>query len=527
MAESSRRYGAEGASSRSANIANLEAPNNPDEVSRIFGKQQKLTKQTNCSRMQREKKKCSNFCFDLSHTQEELYLQEAIRQSLQDENKEAKTPAPAPAPVDLLEFGDEPAPAALPPSTQSVSSASDPWGQQPGVPKQQSFSSMPVTSGAAGHQSFSSLPVTSAPAAASFDNFAAPGPGALVAAAPSAGYAGYNVAAPMTNNPYEYKAPEQAPVNPYQVATTGYSYGTSSMTNPYGAPPVAESNPYASTAATAADPWNASNPYQNPYATTNYGAPTSAPPQSNPYATTNYGGSPATTANPYGENPPSAASAPVPAQQNPYAPTPSTGNPYAGGQPSSGYNPYAPAPPSAGQNSSDPWSAPAPISTQPSLYDTSNGGIPSAVTPQAQPTPSSIGFGSPQPDFSGFSPGPTMQEPEHADNMNGFTEEKAAASGGTSMLDQAYGKLVNMEEFSMGSKKDDRAKNPFASSSENSYIGGAQSLQDMKKKVSRFCSLGALIDCHFSYNGPFHLLGSAKEGNNADSCSSARSHGCL
>jgi hypothetical protein len=432
-------------------------------------------------------------------SQEELYLQEAIRQSLQDETKEEKTQSPEPAPVDLLEFGDDPAPAALPPSTQSVSSASDVWGQQPGIPKQQSYSSMPVTSGAAGHQSFSSLPVTSAPAAASFDNFAAPGPGALVTAAPSAGYAGYNVASTMPN-PYEYRAPEQAPVNPYQVAATNYSYGTTSMTNPYGAPPAAESNPYASAAATTADPWNASNPYQNPYATTNYGAPTSTPAQSNPYATTNYGGAPATTTNPYGENPSSATPAPssVPLQQNPYDPT-STANAFAGGQPSAGYNPYAPAPPSAGQNSSDPWSAPAPIATQPSLYDASNGGIPSAVTPQAQPTPSSIGFGSPQPDFSGFSPGPTMQEPEQTNTMSGYTEEKAASSGGTSILDQAYGKLVNMEAFSMGSKKDDRAKNPFALSSENSYVGGTRSLADMQKKVSCFCFRCPMIDCHFAF----------------------------
>jgi hypothetical protein len=63
MAESSRRYGAEGASSRSANIANLEAPNNPDEVSGIFGKQQKPTKQRNFSGMEIEKKKRSKFFF--------------------------------------------------------------------------------------------------------------------------------------------------------------------------------------------------------------------------------------------------------------------------------------------------------------------------------------------------------------------------------------------------------------------------------------------------------------------------------
>lgn len=346
-------------------------------------------------------------------------MQEAIRQSLQDEGKPpaaAKAPEPEPT-ADLLDFGG-PAPApALPPSGPipggGASVQSDPFGGS-GPPVAGDFQS-----------SFTSLPAA-AQSNGYANDFAAPAPGALVAAAPS-GYAGYGAPAPAAAN------------NPYGATTS----------NPYqypGAPPAQNNNPYGAPA-----------PPANPY-----GAPAPAPGGFDP-------------SNPYG------------------APAPSTGsstNPYgapAAGSAANTANPYG-APPDAYSGTPSPWTAPAPINTHPS-----DPAPPSSVTPQAQPTPSSLGFGSPDPTFSGFSPEPRANggqqqndgsKPAAADtnglsDVFGSSNEPAQAPVG-SKVDEAYAKLANMDTFSLVSKNDDRPANPFEFSSSN-VVGGNKSLADMQK----------------------------------------------
>jgi hypothetical protein len=133
--------------------------------------------------------------------------------------------------------------------------------------------------------------------------------------------------------------------------------------------------------------------------------------------------------------------------------------------------------------------------------------VPSTVTPHAQPaTPSTIGFMSPaqtSADFAGFgSPEPSnMAAPAPQGDpalfsMNALTSFDAPANGGaaanangtapapssTSLADQTYSKLVNMDTFSIVSKNDAPRSNPFDSSSMNSTIGGTQSLADIQAK---------------------------------------------
>jgi hypothetical protein len=89
---------------------------------------------------------------------------------------------------------------------------------------------------------------------------------------------------------------------------------------------------------------------------------------------------------------------------------------------------------------------------------------PDVNTPRSDQTPSSLGFGSPPADFSGFSP--TPEEPQ----------KQADAIGG-SKADQAYFKLANLDTFSLASKKDEERLNPF----EYGSITETRSLADIAK----------------------------------------------
>lgn len=398
-------------------------------------------------------------------------------------------PEPAPAP-DLLDFDAPPPPPhtatpSLPavPSYGAIESVqSDPWGAAGG-----------------GQQSFTSLPAITADAIA---------PGALVLAAPSPGYGGYNTAGatnPYTA-PYQYTPPPAA--NPYGAPATASAnpYGAPAATNPYGAaaPSPASSNPYGAPA--AANPYGA--PAAAPAATNPYGALVPAPASSNPY------GAPV-TANPYG------ASAASPASSNPYG-APVSANPYGAPAPASS-NPYG-VPPAApnpyggfdANETKSAWTPPAPITTQPNPYDSTvptepysafNGGpVPPAVTPHMQQTPSSLGFGSPVPDFAGFSPSPGEKAAGGVDqtptpfaplSMNGLAMVDEPTSSAAvqpvtepnpSDIQSKFAKLASLDTFSVSSNKDSKRSNPFESST-NSTIGGNRSLADMAKNKVRPVSL--------------------------------------
>ena len=307
----------------SANIASIEAPHNPDE--------------------------------------EEAYLREAIRQSLQDSTPKAGTSAPADGTGDLLDFGGPTATAAAPAGVPQI--AADP---------------------------FAAFGGSAAPA----DPWAAP--------------------APATNG---YGYPSQPPAGGSLLALP-----------PSGPAPAAQ------------------QPYSNPAAGTPFGAVAPAPvpvPPPKP-------GAPAPQAAPYG------------------AP---------------------PQPPAAAQT--------------PFAY--SQSAVPPAVTPYGQQTPSSLGFTSPTPTFSGFSPIPDTQAAV-APKTNGavsatdpallsmntlsgqeglFDANATGASG--SLADQAYERLANMDTFSLATKNEPAASNPFAASS--SSLGDNRSLADMaKSKVRLNCT---------------------------------------
>lgn len=333
-------------------------------------------------------------------------------------------------------------------------------------------------------------------------------PGALVVAAPSAGYMGYNstsaVAAAVTENPYHTTA------NPF-----GGNGG-----NPYDLPAPASQNltqPYQyQPAAAVGVVGNAANHNYNPYA-----IPAPAPAAVNPYAApavaNPYAAPAPAVANPYEVQPPSAA--------NPYKPE--AANPYTAPAPAA--NPYEAPVPEARSS----WTPPH-ITTQLNPYDSmqvnpygsQNGAVPPAVTPQEQQTPSSLGFGSPLADFSGFSPVPknrstdVQQQPPAAgppffaptNSLSGAQDQ--LADGGfngsssvpgqqqqpRSMVDEAYAKLANLDTFSIVSKKDSSIRsNPFENPG-SSTVGGNKSLADMrnsKVSLSMFCGmkifLGSLL----------------------------------
>ena len=133
--------------------------------------------------------------------QEEAYLREAIRQSLEDAKNPPADGKKAPEPtVDLLDFGGPTPAPALPPSApvpnSGLSIQSDPFGaSRNDGDLQNSVASMPAAAPSNGYAN---------------DFAALAAPGALVAAAPS-GYGSYGAPA-ATSNPYGVSN------NPYETA---------------------------------------------------------------------------------------------------------------------------------------------------------------------------------------------------------------------------------------------------------------------------------------------------------------------
>lgn len=285
----------------------------------------------------------------------------------------------------------------------------------------------------------------------------------------------------------DFGAPDSAPVGLALPPSTSDLFGVAapapafaSSSDPFGAAPDAygfASQSAPAPAALALVPAPASNGYAG------YGAPAPVA-----VAVAVGYGAPAPAAGGYG------APAPVAPIGGGY------GVPAAGG--------YGAPPPAA--VAPTPWGAPPPVATQQAYGAYDGQGAPPAFvaplsTPQGQPsTPSTLGFSSPPPNFSGFSPGPQPVQaaptadfsaaPEAAPaavdpallSMNtlsgeqqGLVDASASAASG-SMADQAYAKLVGMDTFSLVSKTEAERSNPFESTS-NASIGGQQSLSTMKK----------------------------------------------
>ncbi len=348
------------------------------------------------------------------YLQEEAYLQEAIRQSLEDDK--VKTSGGG----DLLDFKTDTAPAqppaALPPSSNTA------WGV---VPANTVFIGSPLPALPPSTSDPWSTAITPAPNAA-YPWAAAPTP----AAAPAETWG--------------------APPPPVPPAASAEPWGAA----PVPAPPApAVGDPWGSTVTPVQTQTTPVNPYANTPSANGF-----------PYGSQSYGSS-----------------------QYPPAPSAQNGGSNQYSQPLSGqpsftqsaaapYNSQTPAP-------SGTWTAPPAISTS---YD--NPEVPLSVTPLAQQTPSSLGFGSPAPTFSGFSPTPVKQQPPPAQEQapsyppNGQSDFGASAeSKPVSLLDQTFAKLANVDSFSLTSKKDEPAANPFASTS----INDNRSLADLQKTKVR------------------------------------------
>mmetsp|Transcript_8126 Transcript_8126/g.16953 ORF Transcript_8126/g.16953 Transcript_8126/m.16953 type:complete len:609 (-) Transcript_8126:122-1948(-) len=252
--------------------------------------------------------------------------------------------------------------------------------------------------------------------------------------------------------------------------------------------PTVHSDPFGAGAPPAALPPSTTAPAYPPQpgAPAAYGNP---PPQP---------GAPAGYGNPYAAAPPQQAAqgqypalpAPAPApNQFAFAPTPTaapaSAAPY--GAPAGLYG--APEPPTAAPGGLAPIDTQAPNGTAPPLQ----------VTPQAQQTPSSIGFASPPADFSGFSPqapapapvpeeSPAEAKPEEAAVQPQLTMNSLSGQGGLlgdggdakaasgSMADQAYARLAQMDTFTLGAKP--QAQNPFEVN--NNVVGGNKTLADIQ-----------------------------------------------
>ena len=383
--------------------------------------------------------------------QEEAYLQEAIRQSLQDDEP-AKGPAES---TDLLGF-DSPAP----PQNQTAS------------------------------------PNTLVPYV-----YGAPPPSQ------------YALPFPGAETPFGYaqQPPQQQPALP---ASTSIN------------PPFA-SDPWAPAQTITAQP-PAPPAYQQPHQT---GYATQQPFSNEivpaPSAPSPYAGMVAPIVgqqnNPFGYSPqpPAQQATTVPTNSYPVQQQQQTPAPYSnvtasyqsgGGDPTGGSG-YATSNPSSSQ-----WSPPPPIVTttgyaMPSAYGAREQlDVPSAVSPQAVSTPSTLGFGSPAANFAGFaSPPPatfngdkanagqgeqqpTMQATElFSDNFGDSGGQSTEATQTSSVVDAAYSKLIDFESFSISSKKDANRSNPFEMSSS---IGGTKSLADMRAmKVRTRRSSENNLDC--------------------------------
>lgn len=221
---------------------------------------------------------------------------------------------------------------------------------------------------------------------------------------------------------------------------------------------------------------------------------------------------------------PAFAALPAPAAADPWgAPAPAT--PWAVPAPAVPMTPSYGAPPAP----SNPWEtqAPAPAFASPSGtagYGSTN--APTAAVqftnPPPQPTPSSVGFASPQsngfasqgyeaaPNFAAAptqefaQPAPTYSDPTQTyseydtpvpepaapttdpalftmSTLSGEAEAPAPSNSRLSLADQAYAKYATLGEFDLVSKKEPARENPFASAP----VGSTVSLAEMKAKIAK------------------------------------------
>lgn len=398
----------------------------------------------------------SSILIHLFNLQEELYLQEAIRQSLTD-NTPKKAPAPKvnppPAEADLLDFDSPPAQPVSQPSSNPYDNRISSWG-----------AGFPSTDGRV--DTYGSAPPPNNPVVGSNPYGPSTGLGSTIPTNTT------SAASTQPDSNFGALVPSNTPSNPYGAAVSSNLYA--SVSNPYAPPTSApNSNPFAAPGSSAPNPFSQPNNQFGGQATVAAFNPSVAADSStaNPYAST--AGS---SSNPYSTSIPS----------NNYS-----ANPY---DTPAGNNPYSSQAPSG--------NVPAPIVTN--MFGSQNvfsdPSIPPTVTPKAQETPSTIGFGSPPPEFSFSSPEPknyqrsvlggevqTSQQTNTL-SMNSFdhqNQETTSSNSASVGLDQAFSKLVNLDTFSLGSKKDDARSNPFDKKSINSTVGGSQSLADLQKnKVS-------------------------------------------
>eukprot|EP00538_Stauroneis_constricta_P006226 CAMPEP_0119545546 /NCGR_PEP_ID=MMETSP1352-20130426/261_1 /TAXON_ID=265584 /ORGANISM="Stauroneis constricta, Strain CCMP1120" /LENGTH=756 /DNA_ID=CAMNT_0007590101 /DNA_START=67 /DNA_END=2337 /DNA_ORIENTATION=- len=459
MADRGRGYQG-GGSTRSANgIASLEAPHNPDE--------------------------------------EELYLQEAIKNSLVEARPPANAPSSAastqsapPAPADggdlLLDFGAPAATSApaLPPPAPAAPLQGQPYAPVAALPPSQ--------------------PVASNP-------FGAPAPPPAVAAS-TYPPAPAPAAAQSYGDPFGMPA-APAPARPPAASFDSNAFSTS------GAPTQPVANGY-----NAIVPAPSSNPYGGIVSPSQQPPQMGAIPNQQPYGQMNG----------FAQQPPAPAPAPVAAYApQPPAPAPAPpapfnyGNPLANQAPQQQYS-AAPAAPTQTQQPGGFMSPPKAIpmsqgaggdftpntaasslgfaSPNPFGPPTTNGFANGGAAPGAAPTPASPGlaavpeqssqmssqFSQPNQQFQAppeAAPAAPTPAPAPVLTMNGLAgqqpslvESNNTASG--SMADQAYAKLANLDAFDLVQDKKTGVHNPFDDPAP-SRMNNQRSLSDMKSTNSK------------------------------------------
>jgi hypothetical protein len=381
--------------------------------------------------------------FLLTRTQEEAYLQEAIRQSLEDDGPSAKQSA-APS-ADLLGFDSPPA---LPPSSQYA--ANDFFG----APAQQPYQ-------VAGYPDSQHNPFAQ-----------------QLALPPSA--------TTTTNQPHGATDPWGQPV----AAPAPTSYPGYPPQPVYDAQQQHPSSHQLVPIPMSSDMYAASYGMSTPQATNGYG-PTTTGMQSQPTPSSNTN----TVTAGYGYPPqhPQPGS-PAPLYRNATGVT--EASVYATSNPSTSQ--WTPPPPIVTGAHGGPLPYQQTQEQQQSLPE-----VPQGITPQAVGTPSTLGFGSPDAEFGFGSPAPQVVQEEQANagweqgapaidfsgnngfvpTMNGNVEAPAveapaaAANAPSSVVDQVYSKLVNFDSFSISSKQDAPRANPFEMSAS---VGGSKSLADIQ-----------------------------------------------
>lgn len=353
-------------------------------------------------------------------------MQEAIRQSLEDDiPQNARKESRSDSYADLLDFGTQPAPAPTYPTAPS-----DPFGAAAGY-----------------SQSALADPFAAQPAQIAATAWNAPSSAAYPSSSSNGYGQGYAAPAPATYDPWSQGQAAPAPG------------GNASWQAPAQAGAIVP-------AATQASPWAATQQYPGQTATVESNATSVWNGQSSASTTPAWNG---------GQPAPQAA-------QN-------TAASWNGGQTDSSaqYQSVNWSGQTAGvQNSASAWTAPPPVATN--FAEQGYGGVPSSVIPQAQATPSTIGFGSPAPNFNSFSAEPGI--PENAPVQNEYVatgatnaHEQQASANASSEAELAYAKLMNMDTFTVSSKNDNARSNPFETT--NDSIGGSLSLADIQARKDK------------------------------------------